>query len=31
MDVKAGSEFWFKPGAFWGHNLVGIGYGQYLG
>ena len=31
VDKEAGSEFWFKPGAFGGHDLVGIGHGQDLG
>jgi len=31
VDKEAGPQFWFKPGAFWGHDLVGIGYGQDLG
>lgn len=25
MDEEAAAQFWFKPGAFWGHDLACIG------
>jgi len=24
VDEESASEFWFKPGAFWGHDLAGV-------
>lgn len=30
MDEEAGAEFGFEPGAFWGHDLVGVGDGHEL-
>ncbi len=30
VNVKAGSEFWFKPGALGWHDLIGIGHSQDL-
>ena len=31
VNVKARPQFWFKPGALGGHDLVGIGHSQNLG